>query len=208
MISCLLQTRSVICKMLVGNLASLFEGGGWAQRRQRGSDGSAAGGGVKRPERVAAVDRWGWLFKADEDVGHRNRIIRSPRHSPSHGYAEPAPSARGAKGRRRKGDRNIKATGRTINNRSYKHAPPFTGVGAVSVTALVFLSVATKERSRRIFALRVKFAVSLMRRFFDSLRSLRMTRIFGSAAGKGKYPRTEPHFDNIDTRRQIFVKQP
>ena len=131
-----------------------------------------------------------------------------PKTLPQSRLRRASPLSEGAKGRRRKGDRNMKATGRTINNRSYKHAPPFTGVGAVSVTALVFLSVATKERSRRIFALRVKFAVSLMRRFFDSLRSLRMTRIFGSAAGKGKYTRTESHFNNIDTRRQIFVKQP
>ena len=32
---------------------------------------------MKRPERVAAVDRRGSLLKADEDVGHRNRDCSS-----------------------------------------------------------------------------------------------------------------------------------
>ena len=42
-----------------------------------GSDGSAAGGGVKRPERVAAVGERGRRTDADESTGHRNRAYNA-----------------------------------------------------------------------------------------------------------------------------------
>ena len=47
-------------------------------RADVGSDGSAAGGGVKRPERVAAVDKIEDKRKPEDFIGHRNRNIDPP----------------------------------------------------------------------------------------------------------------------------------